>query len=309
MRIDKYIFICSIYRKHEICGPLSSKVTIYNLSGRHDVSEYARSYSEIVVGNVAQVEFKYKRLVGDCDDKQHIMVWIMGKKHKKVLSKDVAVKMAVNCRNTGYSEQWILPQQEVWKQLGVIHHVSECENVCYYRLEVDIGVCVLESPLLKLYNDNVFTDFHLSSSEGSIAVHKACLAAHSDMFRTMFGGEWKETVESRVEPNGVTLQTLQHLKDYLYLGSLPEQGLRELLLLAMWYMIDSLKAQCIISLANRVTKDDLFDLLEFARNNEIPELTLAITQLTPKGVIEDISEALKKLDVKEEQMVDCNENP
>lgn len=60
VRIDKYIFICSIYRKHEICGPLSSKVTIYNLSGRRDVSEYDCSYTEIVVGNVAEVEFKYK---------------------------------------------------------------------------------------------------------------------------------------------------------------------------------------------------------------------------------------------------------
>ncbi|XP_063368742.1 protein roadkill-like [Cydia amplana] len=159
----------------------------------------------------------------------------------------------------------------------------------YYYTTCDyyIAACKVKTDMIssKLYEDTDFTDFNLSTPDGSVAVHKACLAAHSDVFKRMLSGEWQETEEGQITLEGVTLETLQHLKEYIYMGRLPNDGLRPLLLLARCYLIEDLQERCINKLAQTARSEDLYSLHKFACENNIPELTFATLQLTRDSVI------------------------
>lgn len=168
------------------------------------------------------------------------------------------------------------------------------DHVYLLSLEIIITVYTITKPaFLKLYEDNDFTDFTLSTADGKVAVHKACLAAHSPVFRAMFTGTWKEAKENNIEIKNYTLQTIQHLKDFLYLGTLPNIGLRPLLTLASLYSINDLVKECIVKLAETVQPEELYSLHEFAIANNIPELTWSISQLTPDRVINEGHEIKK----------------
>ncbi|XP_063357906.1 uncharacterized protein LOC134647485 [Cydia amplana] len=122
-----------------------------------------------------------------------------------------------------------------------------------YFLEIDITVRkefpVTSIPNIdKFYEDTEFTDFHLHATDGNVPMHKALLAANSDVFKAMLNGEWKEKGEGQINIEGVTVKTLQHLKDYMYLGVLPDEGLESLLVVAARYLMDKLKADCIIGI-------------------------------------------------------------
>ncbi|XP_063386221.1 uncharacterized protein LOC134672252 [Cydia fagiglandana] len=155
-----------------------------------------------------------------------------------------------------------------------------------------------------------FTDFYLSTGEGEerVAVHKAFLIAHSDVFKAMLRGKWKETDHDEIKIQGVTIETLQQLKDYMYMGSVPEVGLRPLLLVARTYMMEDLEKHCIRKLAEKVTPEELFLLIEFACDNQIPELPFALLQITPDAVVSgaaNIKKAVLKKEV--ENTVDNQE--
>lgn len=174
----------------------------------------------------------------------------------------------------------------------------ECDNTTLaFKVEVEIRVNKCKSILDLIYLDEDFTDFQLSTAEGSVSMHRAILAAHSDVFRRMLSGEWKETNAGCIEIQGVTLETLQSLKRYMYLGTMPEEGLCPLLLIATFYFIDDLKAECTIKLANSITSENLYDLLEFSYVNNMPELTFAILRTVraqPRDVIEVANQKMMK---------------
>ncbi|CAK1584230.1 unnamed protein product [Parnassius mnemosyne] len=127
-----------------------------------------------------------------------------------------------------------------------------------------------------LHDDTELTDFELRGEDGSVKVHKAVLAASSDVLRRMLSGYWRETTEGHLDVPGTSTQTLQHLKDYIYLRKLPYTGLEQILLLASYYMIPGLEQKCVNELMNRLTAQDTFDLLEFAVKHKITRLVLAI---------------------------------
>ncbi|XP_063366850.1 uncharacterized protein LOC134655329 [Cydia amplana] len=149
----------------------------------------------------------------------------------------------------------------------------------------------------KLYTDTEFTDFYLSTGEGEqkVAVHRAFLIAHSDVFKGMLRGKWKETDQGEIKIRGVTVETLQQLKDYMYMGTVPEVGIRPLLLVARTYMMEDLEKHCIRKLAEKVTPEELFSLIEFACDNQIPELPFALLQLTPDTVVSGATKIKKAI--------------
>lgn len=219
---------------------------------------------------------------------------MLAKKHE--LAKTSPVKLVVTCATANYTEEWICTDDKYWNEMGEISHDSSCRHVNIYHLEIEINVSKKELIYSKLYNDKETTDFHLCTEEGSVPVHKACLAAHSDVFSTMFNGAWKETANNRIEVAGVTLETLQQLKDYLYLGVLPEGTLLPLLLLANYYFIENLEAECITKLVQTVTPENFYSLLDFAFENRISELTFGILRKTPKlnDVVQGAHQLMKK---------------
>lgn len=181
-----------------------------------------------------------------------------------------------------------------WIKMGEIqstHSDQRSSRVRYNfwnlnRLEVTLAVFKVHTvSFAKLYEDDEFCDFHLMAGDGnaSVPVHRACLALHSDMFRTMLRREWKETVTSCIKIEGVTFETLKHLKQYFYLSTLPKDtvSLQPLILLAKCYMIDNLFEACTLKMAEVVKPEEMFALQQFAVDNQLPELLKAILQYTP----------------------------
>ncbi|XP_063366761.1 uncharacterized protein LOC134655243 [Cydia amplana] len=198
------------------------------------------------------------------------------------------VKVIVSCQDTDVPFHSTV-MLDKWTQFGskqncdiVVDKFRTCLlNVIIFASKVD-DFCPA-----KIYHDADFTDFNLSAAEGSVAVHRVILAAHSDVFRAMLSHEWKETTEGRIEIEGVTLQTLRYLKQYMYLRKLPDDGLKPLLLLASYYLIDDLKADCLSRLVLNYKSGEWSSLLEFAVENKLSELISAIMLVSSAVDLED----------------------
>ncbi|XP_063540335.1 uncharacterized protein LOC134749346 [Cydia strobilella] len=197
------------------------------------------------------------------------------------------VKLKVSCQETDipfYSE-WVCNGQ--WKTIGQrLCSDTSLDNVYINIININITTGKVEESFhKKIYDDVDFTDFNLSAADGSVAVHRTYLAAHSDVFRAMLRKEWKEATEGCVQIEGVTRQTLQHLKDYMYLRTLPNEGLEPLLLLGSYYLMDDLKEQCVSKLALNCTSKEWSRLLEFAAVNKISELISGL-MLNPSTAVQ-----------------------
>ncbi|XP_047997140.1 protein roadkill-like [Leguminivora glycinivorella] len=231
---------------------------------------------------LAQLKFSTKKINAYC---KYLCLSVM--KHEMAMM--VNIEMTLHCENPRFN--FTLNCDNTWSkdvQLFLIDDDDENEFITF-NIEINIKVKKCKPVLDLIYLDDDFTDFQLSTAEGSVSVHKAILAAHSDVFRRMLSGEWKETSAGCIEIKGVTLKTLQSLKQYMYLGSLPEDDLRPLLLIATYYFIDDLKAECTLKIAHSITSENLYDLLEFSYVNNLPELTFAILRTVkaqPRDVIE-----------------------
>ncbi|XP_063376637.1 uncharacterized protein LOC134664003 [Cydia fagiglandana] len=204
--------------------------------------------------------------------------------------------LKVTCNELNYSKQITCTEQ--WLEYIVIgkHEVILTQDQFIVSTDVEINVSVINKEpvtFAKLYDDTILTDFQLSTAEGSVAVHKACLAAHSDVFKTMFNGPWKDTSNGHVGL-ALTLSSLQQFKA-VYLGKLPDEkeDLQSLLLLSSLYFMESLKSECISKLMELVKPENLYSLLEFACINNIPDLSFAMLLQVPDNVVHKTYELRK----------------
>ncbi|KAI8420327.1 hypothetical protein MSG28_008854 [Choristoneura fumiferana] len=213
--------------------------------------------------------------------------------YKKLNTEEnVEIELSVTCEDPSFNAKWICTEDSSdWREIGTLCNNNILDVDGYYvytcHLKIHVSVRKIEKSTLcaQMFLDADFTDFSLSASNGSVAVHKIVMACHSDVFKAMLNGEWKENVEGRVEVKGATRQSLDHLKDYMYLDILPDEGLGPLLLLASYYMIENLKTRCIGKMAHSVKSDNLYELLDFACLNNIPELAYEILHVTPSEVV------------------------
>ncbi|XP_063540237.1 BTB and MATH domain-containing protein 42-like [Cydia strobilella] len=213
---------------------------------------------------------------------------ILTRKHP--LAKNLIVQLHVVCENPKFdsklscTEEWCEKTYMGWVGTEIKH------------LHILIYISVLSSALInmQLYEDEEFTDFKLSTDVGSLPVHKAHLVANSDVFKMMLSREWKETSEGRVQIEGVSLQTLKHLKQYMYLRTLPDEGLLPLLLIARYYLIDNLKAECLMKISQTVTSENLYEILEYSFVHKIPELMFNVLETMPKYIVKDAHEIMMK---------------
>ncbi|XP_063386225.1 kelch-like protein 24 [Cydia fagiglandana] len=255
--------------------------------------------TEISVNNLVGIKFLFKQ-----DDGSGIQTQYLARKLEKAI--EYTVKIKVN----NFDEK-ICSDKPNWEVIGDTYANTSIIENCRSRspkdafgfhLDVTIKAFKVEATIYKkLCDDTEFTDFQLTTTDGSLAIHKAILAAHSDVFKAMLCREWKETNEGRIQMSGVSLQTLQHLKDYMYMGTLPaDELLLPLLSIASCYMITELRNECISKLTQIIKPENLYDFLEYSIENKIPELTFAIMRATSEGVLQNAEKALLEKRSKEE---------
>ncbi|XP_063386223.1 uncharacterized protein LOC134672254 [Cydia fagiglandana] len=262
---------------------------------------YKTTYNDtrITVNDLVNVEFEFSQ-----DNDASIKTKYIARK----ILRYCTVKIKVN-----NSAEKICSDEPTWEVIGdtlpklsyrTTNWAKPAPNdVFVFHIDVTISAFKVEATIYKkLCDDTEFTDFQLTTSDGSVAVHKAHLAALSDVFKAMLcRREWKETNEGHIQMSGVSLQTLQHLKDYMYMGTLPaDELLLPLLSIASCYMITELRNECISKLTQIIRPENLYDILKYSFENEIPELTFSIMRATPEGVLADAEKALLEKRSKEE---------
>ncbi|XP_047986932.1 uncharacterized protein LOC125226843 isoform X2 [Leguminivora glycinivorella] len=228
----------------------------------------------------------------------NIYVKIAAKTNKQAKHNTIILK--ATCNELNYSKQ--ITCTEHWLENILIGYkkviLKKEQFTVSTDLEINLSVIQKEPvTFAKLYDDTILTDFQLSTAEGSVAVHKVCLAAHSDIFKTMFNGPWKDVSNGPVG-SAVTLSSLQHFKEYVYLGKLPDEkeNLQHLLLLSLLYSMEALKSERISKLIELVNSENLYSLFEFACKNNIPDLTFAMLLQVPDEVVHETYELRKPID-------------
>ncbi|KAH9631854.1 hypothetical protein HF086_014326 [Spodoptera exigua] len=169
---------------------------------------------------------------------------------------------------------------------GTWHLINENKRLQYtFQVNILLEVVPRVNSFASLHDDEELTDFELRGVDGSVHMHRAVLAAASPVLRRMLGGVWRETKEGFVDMPGTSRATLQDLKNYVYLRTLPETGLEELLLLSSYYMMPELEERCVDKLVQNVTAENAFEVIEFAAKNKMTQLMLAVLECVESGLV------------------------
>lgn len=206
------------------------------------------------------------------------------KKQKIVrLTKSLKEYKFENTRENSHSTQI-----EGEPELGCLEYVST-----YNFSNLDVGFMKNKSlyiaiafPSPKILNLNVFdklltvhtfegllknledADFTLVSEDGEkFRVHKAILAAHSDVFKAMFREETIESQKQLVKLVDVTAEDLKYLIEYLYTGylkNIENADFVNLLMIADRYNLKGLRHLSQCALAEQLTIENAFYILAMA---------------------------------------------
>ncbi|XP_047996894.1 uncharacterized protein LOC125234613 [Leguminivora glycinivorella] len=248
---------------------------------------------ELLIDGLVKVRFMFSSNISKDNDTPELIISTKYSFSKCDADNKSCIKISLISEKLKYSQIVIHTPKKwsEWELIGTTKSAKESESQLYQTCIIDILITVyqfnMELTFPKLYLDTDFTDFALSTTDGSLPVHKVCLAAHSDVFNRMLKGEWKETVEGQVNMKGVTLDTLKQLKEYIYLSTVPDvvDELCSLLLIARRYLIEDLEKHCIKKIAETVSPEGLFSIIEFACEHHIPELPFALLQVTTDSVV------------------------
>jgi BTB/POZ domain len=128
---------------------------------------------------------------------------------------------------------------------------------------------------LEKFIDSSSSDFFISSDDGTrIGVHKVVLYARSAIFQAMFSNNSAETVDGEYHINQFSGNAIRLMVKYLYSGQVKvsNNDIIELLYLADYFKLDTLKYAIEYQLENFIDFDNLIDLWEISHENKLEGL-------------------------------------
>ncbi|XP_063368705.1 uncharacterized protein LOC134657083 [Cydia amplana] len=299
--------------RHLHRGPTTTLIfTIVRIEGDPVSISYDHT---ITVDNLIQASVKFEYI------KCTFVPYVRMKKMEGVYNSPVPVTI----QSDGFKEQFFCSDYWIEVKLNPFVHTSagrtnfKCSNTSYsdrahditatcYIIEINVTVQAIIPtgflPRKELYEDTESMDFQLHTKDGTVAVHKAVLFLHSDMFKMMLTNNWKESNEGQINMDGITVQTLKHLKDYMYLGILPEEGLEPLLQVAAHYFMDKLRADCSAKLVESVNSENINRLIALGCEFNIPELVRGLIFRIPDSIVNDMN--YLKIDKSNDKVVEEN---
>ncbi|XP_013162561.1 PREDICTED: uncharacterized protein LOC106114033 [Papilio xuthus] len=171
---------------------------------------------------------------------------------------------------------------------GTWHLVTELKTL-HFTFDISVVMNILQgSSFATLYDEVDLMDFELRGEDGAVRVHRAVLAAYSPVLRRMLNGSWRETAEGHVDVPGTSKKTLQHLKNYMYLHTLPDTDLEPIMVLATYYMMHELEQMCVDRLVSALDAENVCQLLQFTAKHRLTRLLLAVLESVQNGVIKVI---------------------
>ncbi|XP_043464509.1 speckle-type POZ protein-like [Leptopilina heterotoma] len=129
------------------------------------------------------------------------------------------------------------------------------EEINVKILDVSIPKNII-SKLLSLYEERKLTDFKIICEDQEFCVHKTILVCHSDVFQAMFENPMKESRENVLVISDFKPKIVETMIRYLYTekmsADLSEDNLKQLLLIANKYNVESLKKNCLSEMCKLV---------------------------------------------------------
>ncbi|KAK6934654.1 BTB/POZ domain [Dillenia turbinata] len=146
----------------------------------------------------------------------------------------------------------------------------------------------------QMLSESIHTDIIINASNGSIAAHRAVLAARSPVFRSMFSHDLKEKELSIVDISDMSIEACQAFLNYIY-GCIEQEEFithrLALLQAADKYDIADLKEACHESLLEDIKTSNVLERLQNASLYQLPRLKTSCMQYLVKfGKIFDIRE-------------------
>ncbi|KAI5640149.1 BTB/POZ domain-containing protein [Phthorimaea operculella] len=171
-----------------------------------------------------------------------------------------------------------------WQVYEIYAGNLKSEVVMDLTLDISSNTCGLFS---SLRDDSNLTDFELNGDDGSVKVHKTILAGLSPFVKTMLdnSGQWAEVTSNSLKVPNATQETLEHLKDYIYLQKMPDSGIEQLAALASYFLMSDLEQRCAAKLLFTLCPENAAQFLDFAVKYKIRMLVLAIMEAVHKEVI------------------------
>lgn len=166
---------------------------------------------------------------------------------------------------------------------------------CTWYVSVVLTVPAPGNPCVSLYDDTELTDLELRGADGSVHLHKSIAAAYSPVIKTGLTGEWAKPEKRAIDaPPETSKATLLDLKQYMYIGVIPKSSsaLKQLLILASFYMMPDLEQRCVQDLLAQVTSEQSHDLFEFAMKHQMSNLLFGMMYHVQNGAL-DVDQMLK----------------
>uniref|UniRef100_A0A1D1YWY1 BTB/POZ domain-containing protein At1g55760 n=2 Tax=Anthurium amnicola TaxID=1678845 RepID=A0A1D1YWY1_9ARAE len=129
--------------------------------------------------------------------------------------------------------------------------------------------------LSRMLSDGILTDIIINATDGSIAAHRAVLAARSPVFHSMFSHNLKEKELSAVDISDMSFDACQAFLNYIYGNVQVEEFLTHRLALlraADKYDIADLKEACHESLTEDIDSKNVLERLQNAYLYRLPKL-------------------------------------
>ncbi|XP_071694313.1 BTB/POZ domain-containing protein At1g55760-like [Rutidosis leptorrhynchoides] len=150
------------------------------------------------------------------------------------------------------------------------------------------------SSLGRMLSESIHTDIFICASNGTIGAHRAVLAAHSPVFRSMFSHDLKEKEMSAINITDMPIESCQAFLNYIYSNIQYDDFIKhrlDLLRAADKYDICDLKDACEESLLEDIDTKNVLERLQSASMYRLPKLKICCIQYLVKfGKIYDISE-------------------
>nr|GMC53387.1 BTB/POZ domain-containing protein At1g55760 [Ipomoea batatas] len=144
----------------------------------------------------------------------------------------------------------------------------------------------------RMLSESIHTDIQINTADGSIAAHRAVLAARSPVFRSMFSHDLKEKEMSSVDISDMSGEACQAFLNYIYGNIQNGEFLTHRLALlraADKYDVTDLKEACHESLLQDIDTKNVLERLQNASLYQLPKLKACCMQYLVKfGKIYDI---------------------
>ncbi|CAL8116487.1 unnamed protein product [Orchesella dallaii] len=133
------------------------------------------------------------------------------------------------------------------------------------RLAIDLG---------KMFSKSIATDVTVSTGVTSFKAHKAILSAPSSVFAAMFNANMMEREMATVKIDDYDKEVVKGMLDHLYTGETTVMANRaqKLLQIAEKYNLEGLKEDCEYSIAHKLNKDNVAEILALAHTHNAPIL-------------------------------------